>query len=258
MPRTTLRLSLQSLYFGDSARARRFRYGLIVFDVFTLAVFLLASAARDEWWLLPLDVGLALLLSIELAVRLYAEENRRTQLLSFTTLADVVVIGSLVLPALVDNLAFLRVVRALRLLRSYHLLRDLRAASPGFRLYEDVVQRTVNLGVFIFVVTSVVYVTQNDINPGILSYIDALYFTITTLTTTGFGDITLIGPGGRVLSVIIMVVGVSLFLQLLRALFRPNKVRHECPDCGLLVHDIDSVHCKHCGRLLHIPTEGAV
>jgi voltage-gated potassium channel len=73
------------------------------------------------------------------------------------------------LPAFVDNLAFLRVVRALRLLRSYHLLRDLRTASPGFRLYEDVVQRTVNLGVFIFVVTSVVYVTQNDINPEFLA-----------------------------------------------------------------------------------------
>jgi voltage-gated potassium channel len=258
MPKTTFRLTLQSLYFGESPRARRFRYGLIAFDILTMAIFILASAARDQWWLIPLDLVLAVVLSVELAARLYVEENRREQILTFATLADVVVIGSLLLPAFVDNLGFLRVVRALRLLRSYHLLRDLRAASPRFRLYEDVVQRTVNLGVFIFVVTSVVYVTQNDINPGIPSYIDALYFTITTLTTTGFGDITLIGPAGRVLAVIIMVVGVSLFLQLLRALFRPNKVRHECPDCGLLVHDIDAIHCKHCGRLLHIQTEGAV
>jgi voltage-gated potassium channel len=135
MPRATFRLSLQSLYFGDSLRARHFRYGLIAFDVFTIAVFLLASAARDEWWLMPLDLVLALVLSVELAARLYAEENRREQLLSFATFADVVVIGSLLLPAFVDNLGFLRVVRALRLLRSYHLLRDLRAASAEFRLY---------------------------------------------------------------------------------------------------------------------------
>jgi voltage-gated potassium channel len=153
-------------------------------------------------------------------------------------------------------LAFLRVLRALVLLRSYHLLRDLRADSQWFRLHEDIIQRTISLGVFIFIVTSAVYVTQNDINPGISNYVDALYFTITTLTTTGFGDITLQGPGGRLLAVIIMVVGVSLFLRLLQAIFRPNKVRCECPDCGLLLHDADSIHCKHCGRLVHIQTEG--
>jgi voltage-gated potassium channel len=88
--------------------------------------------------------------------------------------------------------------------------------------------------VFIFVVTSAVYVTQNDINPQISNYVDALYFTITTLTTTGFGDITLQGPGGRLFAVV------------------------KCPDCGLLVHDADAVHCKHCGRVLHIETEGGV
>ena len=82
--------------------------------------------------------------------------------------------------------------------------------------------------------TSVVYVTQHNINPQIANYVDALYFTITTLTTTGFGDITLKSPGGRLLAVIIMVVGVGLFLRLLQAIFRPNKVRFECPSCALL------------------------
>ena len=222
----TLREMLQSLYFGDSPRARRFRYGLVVFDLTIIAIFILASTVRDQWWLIPLDLLLAATLSLEFAARLYAQENRREHLLSFASFADVVVIGSLLLPALVDNLGFLRVLRALTLLRSYHLLRDLREAYPSFRLYEDVIQRTLNLAVFIFIVTSVVYVTQNNINPGIPTYIDALYFTITTLTTTGFGDITLIGPGGRLLAVVIMVIGVSLFLRLLQALFRPSKVRY--------------------------------
>jgi voltage-gated potassium channel len=160
-------------------------------------------------------------------------------------------------PFFLENMAFLRIARALRLLRSYHLLRDLRADSIWFRQHEDIIQRAVNLGVFIFIVTSVVYVTQHLINPQISNYVDALYFTTTTLTTTGFGDITLKGPGGRLLAVLIMVVGVGLFLRLLQAIFRPTKVRYDCPDCGLLVHDADAVHCKHCGRVLHIETEGA-
>lgn len=256
--RSKLHRALCELYFGDSPRAHHFRYGLVLFDVATIAVFLVASFARDAWWMIPLDLFLAAAISIDLAARLYVDPDRRRFLLSFTTLADLVVILSLLAPAFVDNLGFLRVVRALRLLRSYHLLRDLRADSPWFRRNEEVIQRTVTLAVFIFVVTSTVYVTQNDINPQIANYVDALYFTITTLTTTGFGDIVLKGPGGRLLSVVIMVVGVSLFLRLLQVIFRPPKVRFECPDCGLLVHDADAVHCKHCGRVLHIETEGAV
>ena len=115
-------------------------------------------------------------------------------MLSVSTAADLVVIVSLLLPFFIENLAFLRIARALRLLRSYHLLRDLRRDSRWFRQHEDIIQRTVNLLVFIFIVTSVVYVTQHVVNPKISSYVDALYFTITTLTTTGFGDIT---PEGR-------------------------------------------------------------
>jgi voltage-gated potassium channel len=251
-----LREWLQGLYFGGDDRARRFRYGLIAFDLVTILVFIVSSFAGNERWLIALDLVFAVLLSVELAARLLAEPARKEALLSFTTLADIVVILSLVLAAFAENLAFLRIVRALRLLRSYHLLRDLRAQSPWFRLHEDIIQRTVNLGVFMFIVTSVVYVTQHGFNPKIATYVDALYFTITTLTTTGFGDITLIGTGGKLLAVVIMFVGVGLFLRLLQAIFRPSKVRFECPDCGLLIHDIDAVHCKHCGRVLHIRDEG--
>jgi voltage-gated potassium channel len=258
MTRQGLREKLQRLYFGEERRARRFRYSLIVFDVATIAVFLVSSVASDQWWMIPLDLVVAFLLILEFAARLFAEPERRRYLSSFTTAADLVVIVSLLLPFLMENLAFLRIARALRLLRSYHLLRDLRAHSIWFRQHEDIIQRTVNLGVFIFIVTSIVYVTQHTFNPQISTYVDALYFTITTLTTTGFGDITLQGPGGRLLAVLIMVVGVGLFLRLLQAIFRPSKVRFECSDCGLLVHDTDAVHCKHCGRVLHIKTEGAV
>jgi voltage-gated potassium channel len=199
---------------------------------------------------------MGVLLAIEFLARLYAQRLPLRHLPSITTAADLIVISSLLLPVFLENFAFLRIARALRLLRSYHLLRDLRADSPWFRRHEDVIQRTVNLGVFIFIVTSVVYVTQHHVNPQISGYVDALYFTITTLTTTGFGDITLAGPGGRILAVIIMVVGVGLFLRLLQSIFRPNKVRFECPDCALRLHDADAVHCKHCGRVLPIPDDG--
>jgi voltage-gated potassium channel len=38
-------------------------------------------------------------------------------------------------------------------------------------------------------------------------------------------------------------------------MFRPNKVRFRCTDCGLLRHEPDAVHCKACGKLLNIPDD---
>ncbi len=132
----------------------------------------------------------------------------------------------------------------------------LRRDFSWFRTREDVVLASINLIVFLFVMTGLIYAFQHDINPEIGNYADALYFTVTTLTTTGFGDITLNGTSGRMLAVAVMIFGVTLFLRLVQVLLRPSKVRFECPDCGLMLHDPDAVHCKHCGRVLHIRTEG--
>ena len=104
--------------------------------------------------------------------------------------------------------------------------------------------------------TALVHATQFGRNPEIRNYADALYFTVTTLTTTGFGDITMEDTAGRLLAVLIMIFGVSLFIRLAQTLFRPTKVQFECPDCGLMRHDADAVHCKHCGKVLHIESEG--
>jgi voltage-gated potassium channel len=38
-------------------------------------------------------------------------------------------------------------------------------------------------------------------------------------------------------------------------LFRPHKVRFQCPSCGLQRHEPDAVHCKACGVVLCIPNE---
>ena len=61
---------------------------------------------------------------------------------------------------------------------------------------------------------------------------------------------------GELLSVAMMVVGITLFFRLAQAVFRPGgKVRHPCPQCGLLRHDPDAVHCKACGQVLNIPDQ---
>ena len=94
--------------------------------------------------------------------------------------------------------------------------------------------------------TALVYQTQVSVNDKITNYVDALYFTVTTLSTTGFGDITLVGNTGKLLSVAIMIFGISLFLRLVQVVLRPPKAHFPCPTCGLRRHDHDAVHCKAC------------
>jgi voltage-gated potassium channel len=248
---------IDQLYNGHSRRSHVFRWALLAFDCLTILYFVIASFFHhvDELHVIEEAIGVAYLL--EFLARLFISRQRLHTIFNPVGLADLIVIASLLAPTLAENYSFLRVIRALRLLRSYHMIKTLRRQSTFVRMHEDVIFSVVNLLVFIFIITAVVYVTQVSDNPAITDYFDALYFTVATLTTTGFGDITLVGTGGRILAVLIMIFGISLFLRLLQTIFRPGKVRYECPTCGLNRHDNDAVHCKHCGTVLHITTEGA-
>ncbi len=253
---SAFRDSLHHLYYGTSQTSVYFRFGLIAFDIITISFFIVTSMVELSAWIITIDVMIAIVLSLDFFARLFLADNRLNFLIQPISLLDIVVILALLAAAFIENLAFLRVFRSLRLLRSYHLLRDLRSQYRFFSRNEEVIHSVINLFVFIFVVTALVYVFQHDVNSQISTYTDALYFTVTTLTTTGFGDIPLTGDIGRLLAVVIMVLGVALFLHLLQAVFRPAKVEYGCPDCGLKRHDPDAVHCKHCGRTIHIETEG--
>jgi len=247
---------IHDLYFGHTRRSNIFRWSLLVFDLTTILYFVTASFFHhaDDIHIIEELIGIIYLL--EFMARLYINPTKLRSLLHPISLADLIVIASLLAPSLAENFAFLRIMRALRLLRSYHVLKTLKQEFAYVRKHEDVIFSVVNLLVFIFIITAIVYVTQAGKNPAITNYIDALYFTIATLTTTGFGDIILVGESGHLLAVLIMIFGISLFLRLIQTIFRPGKVRYECPACGLIRHDPDAVHCKHCGSILHIPTEG--
>lgn len=229
---------------------------ILVVDVMILTYFVVTTFMPFERWIELADYVIAAWLLLEFASRVLADDDRLGFITKPMAVVDLAIIVSLLLPALIGNFAFLRVLRAMRLARSYVITRRMRHRSRFFAHNEEVIFSTINLLVFIFVVTAVVYVLQAEANPSINNYVDAMYFTITTLTTTGFGDITLVGSTGRLLAVVIMIVGVALFLRLVQTIFRPNKVRYECETCGLMRHEFDAVHCKHCGQALHIRTEG--
>ncbi|MGE0565960.1 MAG: potassium channel family protein [Pseudolabrys sp.] len=249
---------LRRLYESHTAAGHRFRYGLLAFDLVTVLFIVTTSFLPRADWIEALDIVFGLAVLADFTARMTISRHRPRELLRFSTWADVAAIASFLAPLVGEGVAFLRVLRTVRLLHTYQLLNRLRADSRYFRRHEEVIMAVVNLAVFIFVTTGIVYETQHYSNPQIRNYADALYFTVTALTTTGFGDITLTSTTGRLISVGIMIVGVTLFFNLAKALISPNKVRFSCPDCGLQRHDADAVHCKACGKVLNIPDTGHV
>ena len=249
---------IRSLYEDETPAAQRFRYGLLIFDIVTIGFVIVTSFFERSGMVETIDLVFGVLILADFIVRMLLEPKKGRFLLRLSTWADVAAIISFVAPIAGEGFGFLRILRTLRLLHTYQLLSRLRQDFRFFRMHEDIVLASVNLGVFLFVMTGLIYALQVGINPEINNYADALYFTVTTLTTTGFGDITLTGTPGRMVSVAVMIFGVTLFLRLLQVLFRPSKVTHECKTCGLFLHDADAVHCKHCGATLHIRTEGRV
>ena len=254
--KATLRDQLSRLYFGKSRVARQFRYGLLVFDALTITFIVGTSFLPRTTWIEWLDVIFGLIILTDFSARLYISPHPVREFAHPATWADMAAIASFLAPIVGEGLGFLRILRTLRVLQTYQVTARFRAASSFFRRNEEVITAVVNLAVFVFIMTGFVYQTQHWRNPAIAHYVDALYFTVTVLTTTGFGDITLQGSLGRLTSVVIMIFGVTLFLRLLQTLVRPHKVRYPCPACGLQRHDPDAVHCKACGLLLNIPDEG--
>jgi len=253
----SLRARVDKLYHGRTKAGLRFRLVLLAFDLVVIGSYVLTSALGVERSYVVLDLLLAAILIADLSARwLISSSTRAFVLRNPFHWADIIVILSLIAPLVFGDFAFLRVLRALRVARSYRVLQELREDSRVFKRNEELVQRAVNLLVFIFVVSGFVHALQKGINPGITTWLDALYFTMAALTTTGFGDIVLVGTSGKWLSIAILIVGVGLFLHLLQSVFQPSKVRQKCETCGLLLHDHDAIHCKHCGAEVKIETEG--
>lgn len=248
--------TLDTLYNGSTPQARAFRLGLLVFDVVIIIFFVTASFLQPSAWVFGTELVIGVLLLADFLARWATCERTSHYFHQLSTWSDLVVLVTLVLPFFAENLLFLRLLRAVRLFRSYHLIRDLRSEFGFFRRNSEAIEASVNLLVFIFITSALVYVVEAHRHPKINNFVDALYFTVSTLTTTGFGDITFEDMWGRIVSIFIMLAGVGLFLRLVQTLFRPAKVTHECPACGLTRHDSDAVHCKHCGLVLHIRDEG--
>lgn len=172
------------------------------------------------------------------------------------------------LPAYIDlifpGLHFLISIRAVRLLRIFRVLKMGQFVGASEQLTQALRKSRMKIIVFLFgviviciILGTVMYIIEGP-ESGFTSIPVAVYWTIVTLTTVGFGDITPQTPFGQFVSMIIMILGYGIIAVptgLVTAEFIAKKGTEEgntqvCPNCSADHHRDDAEFCYHCGHTL--------
>ena len=109
--------------------------------------------------------------------------------------------------------------------------------------------------VLLYVSSGLFYTFEHNDNPDINSFDDAVYFSLVTVTTVGFGDITPVTKSGQVVVMLIILAGVFSIPVYMSTLLqehfgRANKKYKPCNRCGLKYHEESASHCRNCGLML--------
>lgn len=247
--RTTLRSRLRELYFGHTPQARRFQSMAVVLDIIIIGFFIATKFIDDQPWFVIIDLLVAALILMDLSAKAYAMGKVARLARYPEAWADVIVLATLLIPAM-HNWGFLRILRLWALVRRERFWNTLGGGRWDDTWTEDLVRALSNLVVLIFIAAGAAQALFADEHPELNHFIDALYFAVTALTTTGFGDITFKSEGGRIFSMILMLTGIMLFLRLAQAVVTPHRLNLRCDTCGLCTHEPDAIHCRSCGTKL--------
>jgi len=265
MNKQQLRQELYRIIFGTDTKAgQRFDMFLIyAILISVLAVILNTVDSLNhefssvffliEW----LFTGL---FTLEYLVRIFCSPNRRKYLFSFYGFVDLVSIIPSYLGLIVIGAQYLLIIRLVRVLRIFRVLKLVRYLSEADVLMRSIVQARRKVFVFFSIVLilstlfgCLMYVVEGPGN-GFSSIPKSIYWTIVTITTVGYGDITPHTVLGQLISTLAMLTGYSIIAiptgiitaELANEMQREKSV-YPCPNCVKAGHDMDAVHCKWCG-----------
>lgn len=151
--------------------------------------------------------------TLELALRLYSTDKKKEYLLSFYGFVDVVSILPTYLSFMIPGAEAFMLVRAMRLLRLFRILKLSRYTNAGSELQTALIASRAKITVFLFFITTIVtlmgaamfYIESPE--SGFTSIPTSIYWAIVTMTTVGYGDITPITTLGKLFSAMLMLLG---------------------------------------------------
>ena len=265
--RAAWRDKLEEIVFGvDTWAGRAFDVVLLVLILGSVLVVLLESVPvlrRDyattlraaEW----IFTGL---FTVEYVCRLVSARDPFRYAVSILGIVDLLAVVPAYLSLVLTGAQSLAVVRALRLLRAFRvlklghyvgeaqtLMRALRASRPKITVF------VVTVLIIVVIVGALMYLIEGE-QAGFTSIPTSMYWAIVTLTTVGYGDLAPRTVPGRMLASLLMILGYGVIAvptgivsaELVRA--GVAGTARACPGCHLESHEKDARHCKYCGELL--------
>lgn len=228
-----------STYKSESLlRWRRFTdVPLIALAIGSLPILLLETVSErlsfeDRQFLVIVNSVVFAAFFIDYVVEIFLSSDRwQYAKTEWTSLVIVVSQGLALLPAL-GILGIARVVRALRPILFIGRLLGI-GASQGQEIRNVLKTRALSLALsvagFVWITAAVGFTLVEDVGNGrrINSFGDALWWSASTISTVGYGDIYPVTQVGRIIAVLTMIVGVSTFgvltAKIASTLIRPGK-----------------------------------
>ena len=205
-----------------------------------------------------------ILFSIEYLLRLYSVMKPIKYATSFFGVVDLVSILPGFIGLLFPFAGFqsLLVLRALRLLRIFRIFKLTRYLGEATALSQAIIKSKNRIIVFLstiivlsFITGAGMYLVEGPSN-GFTSIPQSVYWAITTLTSTGYGDTVPQTPLGKMLAIFIMIMGYSLIIVptgiITNQLVKSTEISTQaCLYCSKDGHDSNAKHCKYCGTELN-------
>ncbi|MBF2000726.1 MAG: ion transporter [Synechococcales cyanobacterium M58_A2018_015] len=202
-----------------------------------------------------LDTLILLIFTLEYGLRFWSAEHKLRFIFNLYSLIDLVAILPFLFTAL--DIRFIRIFRWFRILRLIRFFEGRTIIGYVSREDSAIFARILfTIFTIIFVYSGLIYQVEHPSNPeAFATFLDAVYFSVATMTTVGFGDITPASQVGRLLTVLMILTGIALIPWQLGDLIKQlvktsNQVETLCLNCGQDTHDIDARFCKICGHQL--------
>ncbi len=236
---------------------------LLVINIIACAVYVAGTywkktTETNETVFLVLEIIIVSFFSVEYILRIISADKKIKYIFSFYGIIDLVSILPSFIPG--DEFKFLRVLKVLRILRFLRFLETDTFFFGKISKFRLQVFRTIfTVFTILFVSAGLIYSAEtisNVPNHTIHTFGQAFYFTVTTLSTVGFGDFVPISRWGMAFTALMIMGGAILIPwqvgKLIRMLILGDSRKKQtiCAECGLIGHDIDASHCKACGHVI--------
>ncbi len=256
------------IFRADTFYGRLFDEVLLGLILFSVAVVMIESVTgiREQYslTLLRTEWIVTLLFLVEYILRIICSPRPGKYIFSFFGIIDLLAILPTLISFLLPGLQPLIVVRALRLLRIYRILKLTQYVRTSQRLVAALKNSFKKILIFmIFVVLlvlllgSVMYVVEGAQN-GFYSIPLSIYWAVITLTTVGYGDIVPVTALGKFIATFIMLLGYSIIAiptgivssEITRERTRAKLNSPICKHCGETDHLSGAAYCNTCGKTL--------